>query len=74
MMANLAVQLGHDNDTSLTTDVMDQLIQNRLQELKDSVQSIQGMTMTDSVPSEWEGFVQSLLSTLKEEEANLKAI
>jgi hypothetical protein len=67
MISNLAAQLGHDNDNALSQDVMNQLIRNRLQELKVSLNSIEEI----SVPSEWTPFLESMSLTLKEEEAYL---
>jgi hypothetical protein len=70
MLDNLAVQLGHDGDTTLSKDVLRQLIMNRLEDVKNSIHSITLMT----VPLEWKSFVQSVLLALQEEESYLSKI
>lgn len=65
MMENLAVQLGQPHDASLGKDILKQLLENRSNELKASIEAVQ---LTEGqAKNEWQSFLSSLILVLEEE-------
>ena len=73
MLSNLATQLGYDNDTNLSRDVLEELVKSRLDELSDARNKLYDKVGKEDIPSEWIPFVESILTALEEEERNLKS-
>mmetsp|Transcript_61312 Transcript_61312/g.150070 ORF Transcript_61312/g.150070 Transcript_61312/m.150070 type:complete len:579 (-) Transcript_61312:25-1761(-) len=84
ILSNLAAQLGRGNDDSLSNDVLNDLIQHRIQDLEsgieilrnhrsqeeDAARSVDGK---DSL-TEWQPFIDSVRRALEEESIALKAL
>ena len=68
MITSLATQLGHGGDTTLASDVLFQLLNSRIGELKDA-----RTKLNSEIPSNWKPFVESLFTVIEEEETHLKA-
>ncbi|KAL3938503.1 MAG: hypothetical protein SGBAC_006601 [Bacillariaceae sp.] len=65
LLENLAVQLGQPNDASLGKDILEQLLENRANELKASIEAVQ---LTEGeAKKEWHSFLSSLILVLEEE-------